>query len=44
MKKFFTADETPKKEVQKQIMKMAFEKRSKRELLGDIFSAWRAFK
>ncbi|MHB1651990.1 MAG: FAD-dependent oxidoreductase [Desulfitobacteriaceae bacterium] len=41
---FFTADETSKKERQKQIMKMAFAKRSKGALLGDLFGLWRAFK
>lgn len=41
---FFTADETPKKERQKQIMQMAFEKRSKGALLQDLFGAWRALK
>lgn len=44
MKKFFTVDGTPKKEVQKQIMKMVFETRTKRGLLSDIFNAWRSFK
>lgn len=44
VKMFFTADETPKNEVQKQIMRMAFKKRSKRGLISDMFGAWRAFK
>lgn len=42
MHQYFTADETPKKERQKQIMKMALEKRSKSGLISDIFGAWRA--
>lgn len=41
---FFTADETPKKERQKQILQMVFEKRSKGALLQDLFGAWRALK
>jgi len=41
---FFTADEVPKKERQKQIMKMLFEKRSKGALISDLFGAWRALK
>lgn len=44
MKMYFTADEKPKKEVQQQIMKMVFAKRSKRGLMSDIFNAWRTFK
>ncbi len=44
MKMFFTADETPKKEMQKQILKMAMKKRTKRGLISDMFGAWRAFK
>jgi electron transfer flavoprotein-quinone oxidoreductase len=44
MRMYFTADETPKEEVHKRIMKMAFEKRTKRGLLSDIIQAWRAFK
>ncbi len=42
MHQYFTADETPKKERQKQIVKMALEKRSKSGLISDIFGAWRA--
>ncbi|MHB1405183.1 MAG: FAD-dependent oxidoreductase [Desulfitobacteriaceae bacterium] len=41
---FFTADETSKKERQKQIMKMVFEHRSKSALIADLFGAWRALK
>lgn len=41
---FFTADETPKKERQKQILQMVFNKRSKGALLQDMFGAWRALK
>ena len=44
MKRFFTADGTPKKEMQKQIMDMIFAKRSKGGLLKDLFGAWRTFK
>ena len=44
MRMYFTVDETPKKEVQKQIIKMVFEKRSKSGLFRDLFNAWRAFK
>jgi len=44
MHMYFTADETPKAEVQKNIMKMLFEKRSKLGLMGDLFDAWRAIK
>ena len=43
MRRYFTADETPKKEVQRQIIQMAMEKRSKRGLIKDIIGAWRAF-
>ncbi|CAA7601873.1 Pyridine nucleotide disulphide reductase class-I [Acididesulfobacillus acetoxydans] len=39
---YFTADETSKKERQKQIMKMVFEKRAKGGLVSDVFGAWRA--
>lgn len=41
---FFTADGTPKKERQKEIMKMAFAKRSKSAMFMDLFGAWRALK
>ncbi len=41
---FFTADETPKKERQKEIMKMVLAKRSKGALISDLFGAWRALK
>ena len=41
---FFTADETPKKERQKEILQMVFNKRSKGALLQDMFGAWRALK
>lgn len=41
---YFTADGTPKKENFKQIMKNAFEKRSKGSMLKDVFGAWRALK
>lgn len=41
---FFTADETPKKERLKEIMKMAFENRSKGSMVKDMFGLWRAFK
>ncbi len=44
MRMYFTVDETPKKEVQKQIIKMLFEKRSKSGLFRDLFNAWRVFK
>jgi electron transfer flavoprotein-quinone oxidoreductase len=44
MKMYFTADGTPKKEVQKQIIRMVFEKRSKSGLFRDLFNAWRAFR
>ncbi|NLI92759.1 MAG: FAD-dependent oxidoreductase [Peptococcaceae bacterium] len=43
MKVFFTANETPKKEVYKNMMKMTFKKRSRSELTKDIIHAWRAF-
>ncbi len=41
---FFTADETPKKDRLKEIMKMAFENRSKGSIIKDMFGLWRAFK
>lgn len=44
MKMYFTADETPKKDVYRNIMKMVFDKRSKRGLMSDAFKAWRTFK
>ncbi|KJS83196.1 FAD-dependent oxidoreductase [Desulfosporosinus sp. BICA1-9] len=42
VKMYLTADGTPKKERQKEIIKMAFEKRSKGGLIKDIYGAWRA--
>ncbi len=42
MRRYFTADETPKKEVQKQIMKMAFAKRSKGGIFSDLYGMWKA--
>lgn len=42
IKMYLTADGTPKKERQKEIIKMAFEKRSKGGLIKDIYGAWRA--
>lgn len=44
MHKFFTANDTPKGDVFKQIMKNAFEHRSKGAMFGDLFKAWRALK
>lgn len=44
MKRFFTADEKPKKEVQQEIIKMIFAKRTKLGVAKDMFKAWRAFK
>jgi electron transfer flavoprotein-quinone oxidoreductase len=44
LKMFFTADETPKQEVYKKMLKMAFAKRSKRGLAEDLVHAWRAIK
>lgn len=41
-KMYLTADGTPKKERQKEIIKMAFENRSKGGLVKDIYGAWRA--
>lgn len=41
---FFTADGVPKKDRFKEIMKNAFEKRSKGSMFKDIFGAWRALK
>jgi len=41
-KMYLTADGTPKKERQKEIIKMAFQTRSKGGLLKDIYGAWRA--
>lgn len=43
MNRYFTVDGTSKKEVQKQIIKMAFAKRSKRGLVSDIVKAGRTF-
>jgi len=40
-KMYLTADETPKKQRQKEIIKMIFENRSKIGLLKDIKGAWR---
>ncbi|KJR48007.1 putative electron transfer flavoprotein-quinone oxidoreductase FixC [Desulfosporosinus sp. I2] len=42
VKMYLTADGTPKKQRQKEIIKMAFEKRSKGGLIKDIYGAWRA--
>jgi len=39
---YLTADGTPKKQRQKEIMKMVFENRSKIGLIRDIKNAWRA--
>lgn len=44
MHKFFTASDTPKGQVFKQIMKTTFEHRSKGAMFGDLFKAWRALK
>jgi len=41
-KMYLTADGTPKKQRQKEIVKMAFEHRSKGGLIKDIYGAWRA--
>jgi len=41
-KMYLTADGTPKKQRQKEIIKMAFENRSKGGLIKDIYGAWRA--
>ena len=41
---FFTADETPKKDRLKEIMKMVFENRTKASIVKDMFGAWRAVK
>lgn len=41
-KMYLTADGTPKKERQKEIIKMAFEKRSKGGFIKDMYGAWRA--
>ncbi|HBV85704.1 FAD-dependent oxidoreductase [Desulfosporosinus sp.] len=41
-KMYLTADGTPKKERQKEIIKMAFENRSKGGIIKDIYGAWRA--
>jgi len=41
-KMYLTADGTPKKVRQKEIIKMAFEHRSKGGLIKDIYGAWRA--
>ena len=42
VKMYLTADGTPKKQRQKEIIKMAFEHRSKGGLIKDIYGAWRA--
>jgi len=42
VKMYLTADGTPKKERQKQIIKMAFEHRSKSGFIKDVYGAWRA--
>ncbi len=39
---YLSADGTPKKDRQKEIMKMVFENRSKTGLVKDVFGAWRA--
>lgn len=40
---YLTADETPKKQRQKEILKMVYEDRPKMGLLRDIIGAWRSF-
>lgn len=40
---YFTADETPKQQRQKEILKMVYENRSKMGLLRDMIGAWRSF-
>lgn len=42
VKMYLTADGTPKKQRQKEIIKMAFANRSKGGLIKDIYGAWRA--
>lgn len=41
-KMYLSADGTPKKQRQKEIIKMVFENRSKAGLIKDIYGAWRA--
>ena len=41
-KMYLTADGTPKKERQKEIIKMVFENRSKAGFIKDMYGAWRA--
>jgi electron transfer flavoprotein-quinone oxidoreductase len=41
-KMYLTADGTPKKARQKEIIKMVFENRSKGGLIKDVYGAWRA--
>ncbi|MDQ7094907.1 FAD-dependent oxidoreductase [Desulfosporosinus sp. PR] len=42
VKMYLSADGTPKKQRQKEIIKMIFEQRSKGGILKDIYGAWRA--